>query len=138
MMENETNIDKITAGWLKKVKAEEPSDRFAVNVMQSIYKLQNEKSSDEINYWWFLILIPVFVAGGWYLSTLPAFMAKLSEIWITSLNFYNSLNSSFGEMFSNLKNITISPFVILGFLAILSLLVVEDIFSKSRHKLNAE
>ncbi len=137
-MENETNIDKITAGWLKKVKAEEPSDRFAVNVMQSIYKLQNEKSSDEINYWWFLILIPVFVAGGWYLSTLPAFMAKLSEIWITSLNFYNSLNSSFGEMFSNLKNITISPFVILGFLAILSLLVVEDIFSKSRHKLNAE
>ena len=136
-MENDKNIDQATSEWLKKLSLDEPSDSFLRNVMHSVYALEKKKSND-INYWWFLLLIPVLLAGCWYLSTLPAFVERLTEIWSGIQNYYYSLNADFGDIFTRLKKITISPVVILIFLAVLSLLIVEDIFSKSRHKLNAE
>lgn len=136
MMEND--IDKASSEWLKKLSPEEPSGNFSRNVMQSIYALESRKEKD-FNYWWFLTLLPVLGAGIWYLFTFPIFTRSLTNWWAVALNYYNGLNTSFGDFFSKIKGLSISPMIILGFLAILSLLVIEDIFSKSRKtKLNTE
>lgn len=137
-MDEEKDIDLATSGWLNKMTLDDPSENFSRNVMSSVYALETKTSEDNINYWWFLVLIPVLVGGGWYLSTLPEFMAKLTQIWNSTAEHYNSLNSGFGDFFGRFKDLSISPVVILIFLAILSLLIIEDIFSKSRHKLNAD
>ena len=137
-MDEDKNIDRATSGWLKKMTLDDPSENFSKNVMNSIYALEVKTSEDNFNYWWLLLLIPVFGAGGWYLSTLPEFMAKLTMFWTSTVEYYNSLNSGFGEMFGRLKGISISPVVILIFLAVLSLLIIEDIFSKSRHNVKAD
>lgn len=137
-MDEEKDIDQATSGWLKKMTLDDPSENFSKQVMNSIFALNAKKSEDNFNYWWFLLLIPVLVAGGWYLSTLPEFMAKLTQFWTATTGYYNSLNSGFGEFFGSLKGISISPIVILIFLAVLSLLIIEDIFSKSRHNVKAD
>lgn len=139
-MENDKHIDRVADEWLKKMSLDDPSENFSRNVMQSVFTLSREsaKKDDNINYWWFLLLIPVFAAAGWYLSTIHGYAEKFSLIWTSIQSYYFSLNSGFGEFFSRVKGISISPVIILVFLAILSLLVIEDIFSKSRQKLNAE
>lgn len=137
-MDEDKNIDRATSGWLKKMTLDDPSDNFSKNVMNSIYALDARSSEDHFNYWWLLLLIPVFGAGGWYLSTLPEFLAKFTNVWTSITEYYNSLNSGFGEVFGSLKGISISPIVILIFLAILSLLIIEDIFSKSRQNVKAD
>jgi hypothetical protein len=134
----ENNIDKITEGWLKNLETEEPSSSFTANVMQSVYALNNatEKS---FNYWWLLTSIPVFAAGGWYLSTLPLFMEKFNKFVFVLNSYYQAGNSTFADIFKSFKSITISPIIILGFLAVLSLLLLDDIFKKSKdNKLKAE
>lgn len=138
MDNNDKDIDRVTSAWLEKLALEEPSEGFSKNVMGSIYALNQNKLDDKFNFWWFLPAIPVLIAGGWYLSTLPGFMVKLNiyRTWI--IEFYDTLNSGFGEIFGQVKQISISPFVILIFLAILSLLVIEDIFSKSRQNLKPD
>lgn len=138
MMENDKDIDLATSEWLKKLPFEEPSDAFSRNVMNSVYALETKKVNDNISYWWFLLVIPVLIAAGWYLSTVPSFGNRISEIWGTAQANYTALNTEVGSIFIYLKTMTISPFIILIFLAALSLLLIEDIFSKSRHKLNAE
>lgn len=136
MMENDVNIDKLTARWLKKIEPEEPSDTFANSVMQSVFALKVEKPFNRANYWWFLLFIPVLVAGGWYLSTLPEFVTKVAAIWESILNYYHGLNAYFASIFIRIKSMTISPMIILGFLAVLSLLIIEDVFSKNRDSSN--
>lgn len=139
MTENESNIDKLTAGWLKQMNPEDPSSGFSGKVMQSIYALKGEKDPGKHNYWWFLLLIPIFAAGGWYISTIPAYAIRINDIIHTITEYYYSMNASFGEIFTRIKSISISPLLILGFLALLSLLLIEDIFRKSRNtKLPAE
>lgn len=136
MMEND--IDKESSEWLKKLSLEEPSGDFSRNVMQSVYALENRKEK-AFNYWWFLSLLPLLVGVIWYLFTIPVFAKNLTNWWTLALNYYNGINSSFGDFFSKIKGISISPMIILGFLAILSLLIIEDIFSKSRKtRLNTE
>lgn len=136
--DNDKDIDMAASGWLKKIPLDEPSEHFTKNVMSSVYALENYKPLSNKGYWWFLLLIPVLVAGGWYLSSLPEFIARISDILTSVRNSYTSLNAGFGEFFGRFREISISPVVILIFLAVLSLLVVEDIFSKSRHKINAD
>jgi hypothetical protein len=134
----DNDIEKASSDWLKKLSPEEPSGNFTRNVMQSIYALESRKER-YFNYWWFLTLLPVFVGGIWYLTTIPAFTTRMMAWWEAVVNYYQALDSYFGDVLSKVKSISISPVIILGFLAILSLLVIEDIFSKSRNtKLNTE
>jgi hypothetical protein len=134
----ENNIDKITEGWLKNLEAEDPSSSFTANVMQSVYALNNS-TQKTFNYWWLLTFIPLLAAGGWYLSTLPAFMEKFNAFVTVLKNYYEAGNATFGDIFKSFKSISISPMVILGFLAVLSLLLLDDIFKKSKDsKLKAE
>lgn len=138
MMENNKEFDSVASEWLKKLPLDEPSDNFSLNVMQSVYALESNKEKGGFNYWWLLALIPVLAGLGWYLSSAPAFSEYFSSIWDSFQDYYNSLNVSFGEKVGSVKNISISPLVILGFLAILSLLVIEDIFKSKHTKVNAE
>lgn len=135
-MENDKEITAATSKWLQKLPFDEPSENFQRNVMQTIFALDAKKENDSLSYWWFLLLIPAFVAGGWFLST--SISVNLSGAWQSIQEYYFSINSGMGEFFHRIKSINISPAIILIFLAVLSLLVVEDIFSKSRQKLKTD
>ncbi|HEX3008801.1 MAG TPA: hypothetical protein VHO90_14430 [Bacteroidales bacterium] len=134
MMENNRDIEEAVSGWMKKLSFDEPSKGFSGDVMQSVYALNKSKAKNRFGYW-FLVLVPILAACGWYLSLQPAFVAKFKIIWSEVQNYYDTLNSSVGEMVGQLKDISISPIVILIFMAILSLLIIEDIFSTKRHKM---
>jgi hypothetical protein len=138
MTEQEKDIDMITSGWLKKLQPEDPSEEFSRKVMDSVYALRGQKQENHISLWWLLLLLPVLAAGVWYLYNYTTFMDQVNGSWMNIRNYYNSLNSNVGDFFLHMKKVTISPFVILIFLAALSLLLIEDIFSKNRNKQNSE
>jgi hypothetical protein len=137
-MENDKDITAATSKWLQKLSFDEPSENFQKNIMQSVFALERKKENDNLSYWWFLLLIPAFVAGGWFLSTISGISVNLSGAWQSIQEYYFSVNTGMGEFFNRIKSINISPAIILIFLAVLSLLIVEDIFSKSRQKLKTD
>lgn len=136
--DNDRDIDLATSGWLKKLKPDDPSEDFSRKVMDSVYALQTQQKEGHFNFWWLLLLLPVFAAGGWYLSAYTTFTGQVNDFWMTIRDYYYSLNSGVGDFFIQLKKVSISPFIILIFLAALSLLLIEDIFSKNRNKQNSE
>ncbi|NJK94193.1 MAG: hypothetical protein HC905_03990 [Bacteroidales bacterium] len=115
MMENNLDIEKVTDGWLRNLEADDPPTGFNGRVMQSIYELQPAKAPYTFNYLWLLLLLPLLGAAGWYLSTFPAFVSRVTLVVSTITHYYNSANTAFGDMFTSIKNISISPMIILGF-----------------------
>jgi len=137
MMKDDLNIDNISAKWMGKAGLDEPSVFFTDNVMQHVLELSQAKPPiNKFVYLWYLLFIPVLIAGGWYLSTIPEFMLKISTLWKGIQDYYLTLNIGLANTVHHIKSITISPIIVLGFLAVLSLLIIEDIFSKTKTSSN--
>ena len=134
MRKTDKTIENLTSNRVKKIGLEEPSADFTIKVMKSIVlENQPEYSAQQINYWWVLALVPLFTALGWYIVV----FLKLSE---HIFHFYVSLHiviqpfiTGFILLFNQLKNISISPLLLVSFLAILSLFTIEEFVHRIKH-----
>jgi hypothetical protein len=133
---NEENLDQLTTKLVKKTGIEDPSALFTERVMQSVIAIEQAKvETNTFHYKWFLLLIPAVVFGGWYLTTLPVIMNKFLKILDSLGLYFNSLFSGLVNTFQQLGNISFSPVVIIGSLAVLSLLVIDAIFTRKKYQL---
>jgi hypothetical protein len=133
MSDNRPDTKDELKKWMGKIKWEEPSDQFTNHVMQSVLALSTEEKKVARNgYYWLLMLLPFLIALGWYITTLPELSIKMLKVWVAVVQYYTLINSNINNVFTHFKNITISPLLILGFLAILTLLLLDDIFIKAK------
>jgi hypothetical protein len=133
---NEENLDQVTGKLIKETGIEEPSVLFTERVMQSVIALQQAKEvTNTFHYKWLLLLIPAVVFGGWYLTTFPVIMNKFLKILNSIELFFNSLFSGLVNAFHQLGNVSISPIVIIGSLAVLSLLVIDAILTRKKYQI---
>lgn len=133
---NDENIDQVTGKLIKKTGLEDPSELFTERVMQSVIAIQQPKEeTNTFQYKWLLLLIPVAVSGGWYLTTFPVIMNKFLKILDSIGLFFNSIFSGLVNAFQQLGNISISPIVIIGSLAVLSLLVIDAILTRKKYQI---
>jgi hypothetical protein len=132
---NEENIDQVTGKLIKKTGIEEPSALFTERVMQSVIAFQQTKEeTNSFQYKWLLLAFPVVIFGGWYLTTFPLILNKFLEILDSVGQYFNSLFSGLINTFQQLGNISISPIVIMGSLAVLSLLVIDAILTRKKYQ----
>jgi hypothetical protein len=133
---NDETLDQITGKLIKKTGIEEPSSFFTEQVMQSILTADSpELRAKSQNYLWPFLVIPVLIAGGLYFSSFPKIISKIviipDFIGLYSIRFYSVLTNSFHQ----LANISISPIVIFGSIAVFILLVIEIILTKNKYQI---
>jgi hypothetical protein len=132
---NEENLDQVTGKLIKETGIEEPSALFTERVMQSVIAFhQPREETNAFHYKWLLVVIPVLISGGWYLTTFPLIMNKFLKILDSVGQYFNSLFSGLVNTFQQLGNISISPIVIMGSLAVLSLLVIDAILTRKKYQ----
>lgn len=130
---NEEKLDNITGILVKKTSIEEPSSYFTEQVMQSVLAVDPPILKVKSQYYsWPFLVVPLLVAGGAYLSIFPEILSKivniLNFIGLYSIRFFSVLANSFHQ----LANISISPIVIIGSVAVFILLVIETILTKNK------
>jgi hypothetical protein len=134
MTKSDKTIEKITARRIKKLGPDEPSDDFTIKVMQTIaLETKPEFLVSQKNYRWLIVLIPLCVAISWYIIVLLKLSRYVMLFWTSFLNIIQPLNAQFISLISQLKNLYISPLFLIGFIAVISLLTIEDLISRIKH-----
>jgi hypothetical protein len=133
---NEEIFNEITGKLVEKTSIEEPSSLFTERVMQSVFALEPQVVKSKKSYYSLIIIvIPVLIAGGWYLSGFPAISSKVAEI-LTFMGLYsNRFFSVFAATFHQLAAISMSPIVLIGSIAIFILLLIETLLTRKKYQL---
>lgn len=135
-MKNNKTIDELTFRRIKNLRPDEPSVDFTQKVMQSI--LSEVKSSYTLpgRYrFWLMGLIPVILISGWYLFAILQWTGHIDTLWIAATALLQPLINIFRSLFMQLESLRIPPAILFIFVAILSLLVVEEFFDRKRQLL---
>jgi hypothetical protein len=133
MKENDKTIDKLSSLRIKGIGLDEPSADFTVRVMKVIEEQPVYQTKQKSN-WWMLSLVPVSIAVCSYIIVFFELSGPIYAFWTSFLDFSKPLASRFLSFLAQLKNINIPPMFLVGFLAILSLLAIEEIVGKLKRK----
>jgi hypothetical protein len=132
MNKTDHSIEELTAKRIKKLGLDEPSANFTLKVMEHItLEKQPEILSQRINFWWFA-LTPVLAGITWYALVLLKPMGYFNKLWLSVLNFFQTFIDLFLSLVTNLKSISISPLLLVGFTAIFSLMTLEEIVHRMK------
>ena len=136
MKHNNKTIEEITFNRIKNLGPDEPSADFTQKVMQSILK-ENRPTYTlrRRNYYWLMVLIPVLIIICWYFLVLFQLTGYIDRLWISVTDSIQSFLSKFLSFFIQLRNISIQPTILISFLAVLSLLIIEEFVSRTRRLL---
>jgi hypothetical protein len=136
MKNNKKNIEELTSSLIKNLGLDEPSDDFTQKVMQSIlkanrpaYSLQSGKS------FWLIGLIPVIIIICWYILVHFQLTGYIDRLWISVTDSIQSFLSKFLSFFIQIKNISVQPTILISFIAVLSLLIIEEFVGRTRRLL---
>lgn len=131
-MQNDQELDNLTHKLVKSMGEAEPSSNFTDEVMKSVLKVPVPLQNAQTRGWyWLLLLIPVFLFGGFYLYAFPEVLNSSLHFFKPYLNYFTSITSVFTQFVHNLLSIHLSPLVLIGSLAIF-LLVITDILASGR------
>ena len=131
MKKNDKYMDKLLAGRIKNLGLEEPSADFTLKVMQSVAE-QPAFEVKQRNYWWVLSLIPVLVGICWYFLLIFELTGYVSRFWTSIISGVQPYINAFASLTDQLKGIKVSPLLVVGFIAIMILLAIEELFSKAK------
>jgi hypothetical protein len=133
-MKNNKTIEEITSRWIKNLGPDEPSADFTQKVMQSILsENQPAYSSRQRNDFWLLGLIPVIIIISWYLLVIFHLTGYIDHLWISVTKFIQPVLSDVLSLFIQLKSISIQPSILIGLIAILFLLIIEEFVGRTKH-----
>jgi hypothetical protein len=128
-MNNKKNIEELTSERVKNIGLEEPSADFTRKIMQSVVLLpQPEIKKKQINYW-YLIIAPI-IGLIWLSSVVFNLTNYVIIYWQFFKNGIHPFITSTINIFSQLKNV--SPIIIISFIAVLILLVIEEVISRNK------
>ena len=135
MKKNKT-IDELTFHHIKSLGFDEPSAGFTQKVMQSVSKeYQTIHTEKKRNYVWLISLIPLSIILGWSLLAMLDGTAYVYRLWITATSSLQSIFSLFSPVSHQLKNLSVQPMIVIIFIAMLSLLVIEEFISRAKKTL---
>lgn len=134
MKKNDKTMDKLSSLKIKGMGLDEPSAEFTFKIMEVITKEQPVYLAKQRNYWWMLSFVPVMVAICYYSITIFKLTGSIQDSWSAILNVLQPFGHSISSFFAVLKSIHIPSMFLLGFMAIIALLTVEELINKLKHK----
>ena len=131
MVYDDKKLDQLTGSLIKNSGTDEPGSNFTDNVMQSVFALDAPfVNHNKHNYLWFFLLVPLLAGAGWYLSAFPDRLNQLLTYLHPLGDMVNSVILSISGFIHSLSILSFSPFILIGSLAVLILLVIETLFSR--------
>jgi len=134
MSKIDNTIDKLTSMKIKSMGLDEPSDDFTLKIMHTIVAEQPVYSMKQRNYWWLLSFVPIFLGISYYILFIFGQTIFLSDFATSLLNMVKPSIGVFSSLLNLFKQITIPPMFLIGFIAMLSLLTLEEIISSVKHR----
>jgi hypothetical protein len=135
-MEDEKYIEKLTGDHIKMVGYADPSFDFTGMVMKSIALKAVVKEEPWIKrYWWSITIIPLMGIVTWFLSSIINLKAMFISLQLTVNTIINPFYDMMIGLGTSLKNMSISPFILVSFTAILLLLVIEELVARMKRTL---
>ena len=135
MILNEDDLDRIAGKLVKKTGTDEPPAQFTDRVMQTVFALEPQIVKSKTKYFlWLLMVIPLLIAGGWYLSGFPEIINKLMNISAFIRLYFISVFTGLAKSYHHLSNISISPIVVIGSIAVFILLMIETFLTKNKYQ----
>lgn len=136
-MQNDKELDNLTRKLVKSMGENEPSASFTDEVMKSVLTVPVPLQNTQTRGWyWLLLLIPVFLFGGFYLYAFPEVLNSALNFFKPFLNYLTSITSVFTRFIQNLLSIRLSPFVLIGSLAIFLLLIADILATGRKYRIN--
>ena len=136
MLRNDDELDRLTGELMRKSGTEEPSFNFTESVMQSVKAVQAPvREINILKYLWALPILAITIGGGWYLLTLPAFTDRLLKYYDAGIAVSSNVFTFAVQFIQGVKNFTYSPIILIGFIAALSLLLIDFIYSRKKYQL---
>jgi len=131
MVHDDEKLDQLTGSLIKNSGTDEPGSNFTDNVMQSVFASKAPVvNHNKYNYLWSFLLVPALIGPGWYLSAFPDRLNQLLTYLHPLGKMADSVLSSISGFIQNLSFLSFSPFILIGSLAVLILLVIETLFSR--------
>jgi hypothetical protein len=128
------NIEEITFSQIKKLGADSPSADFTNKVMQSILAENQEVNVPAPKrYFWLFVLVPLMVILCWYFLVLFNLNVLVVQYLSSITNSSNTFFNSFLNISNQLKNFSIQSTILISFVAIISLLILEELLSKWKY-----
>ncbi len=135
MKNNDKINDTLTADRIKNLGLEGPSADFTFKVMQAVVSEQPVYGVKQRNYWWLLTLIPVFVGIVWFSIVYFGLTVYISNFWVSVVSVVQPYANALVSMVKQVKHISIPMFLPIGFIAILTLLTIEELIGRTKHTL---
>jgi hypothetical protein len=135
MIHTNEDLDRITGKLVMQSGTEEPSGLFTERVMQSVLAAKAPVKTTSFNYYWLLLTIPVIIAVILYLTVSPVLMNKFVKFLDPIILLIQSSASFIMNFIHRLLDISVSPMVLIGSFAALSVLVIESLFTMKKHQL---
>ena len=132
MKTNDEEIDKLIAGSIRSIGLDEPSADFTLNVMQAI-TVEKPVIANQSRYWWWLSLIPLLMGLIWGSIYFFKLSGPISHFFSKVISSAQPLFGSITTIPEQLKAVKIPPILILGFVAIMMLLAIEELISRTKH-----
>jgi hypothetical protein len=133
MKKNDKTPDKTTADRIKNLGLDEPSADFTNKVMQLIVSEQPLYTEKPRNYWWLLLLIPVLSGIIGYSLVFFRLTGYISHFWDSLQSTINPFINTIISSADQFKHINLPAYMLLGFTAILALLTIEELISRTKH-----
>ncbi len=136
MLRNDDELDRLTGELMRKSGTEEPSINFTESVMQSVKAVQAPvREINILKYFWTLPFIAITIVGGWYLFTLSSFTDRLLKYYDAGIALSSNVFAFSVQFIQGVKNFTYSPIILISFIAALSLLLIDFIYSRKKYQL---
>ena len=135
MKTNDKTLDKLITGRIKNLGLEEPSADFTFKVMQSIASEPSVYVVKQRNYRWVWALVPILIGFAWYSLVFFELTGYISRLWATIISTTQTYVTSLIPMMDQFRHLSIPPFLLIGFIAILTLLTIEELISRPKHTL---
>jgi len=132
MKTNDKTIEALIASNIKSLGLDEPSAEFTLKVMQSIAE-QPAISVTQRNYWWLLTLIPILAGIGWYILLILKLTGYITRFWESIVSGIQPYVNTIISLPDQFKSIKVSPLLFIGFVAIIMLLTIEELYSRAKH-----
>jgi hypothetical protein len=133
MKNDNKTIEELTSSRIKNSGTDEPSADFTQKVMQSILSENRPVTSLKPgNYFWLLGLIPVMLIISWYFLSIFKLTGTIHHLWISATNSIHIFFSTLLSFSDELESISIESTILISFIAILSLLIIEEFVSRTK------
>ena len=124
-------IDRDLDTLIRQIELDEPSRSFTDHVMQAIVPQALPVLKETgFSRFWLLLILPFCGISFWIISLMYDMTSFGFQIWNNVLSYFLQLKTTILYLIEKIGHITVSPLVLAGLVAVVMLLIIDELFNR--------